>query len=738
MRLFLMCIALIFSASSACCAAPDDDKVTLTINATCVADSTLTDPHGLSMKDKITAVLSERAVYRIVSVEGGVLELELVNHSNTVQISGGGTYKDPTESRSWTYIAGKPATDNVQGGVSIDTLHGTGRIFIQDFMVAIGAKASPEDVQAGSAYGEAGMTFGTATGESFPSQTLFESNESFLKGLYFTFDPKSKRISASGQTNYKLTRKGEDGYYIGTGKLNVTYTVTSGVQEELHAVLIPKGDYSTWLPVATGKGADVPGNAITFTVELRTPAGENKKKTAQFEIALLETSRYPGSTMNSPWTGVDPDLKILKVNNPALLEISADGQKAKTTTGLKSAPITISSLDGAAIGKLSVLARIDGENTVMNVHFDGEPERTEVSIPYDSDGNTIADAWERENDILGNPLDTDEDAEPQGDGHNGDGLTVWEEYRGFLEDGKHNRTNPQQKDLFICDTYGGRSKRGINRFAALTKLAVHDKLTLDELSPSRVINRNRGEDATHVVDQHGLLLDGFNKTKNEDFDGMVTTPQGYLEVPGPPKTAERIIIDRALPDTVTRKLKSGSAKTYEFFAPIVAHELLHCCNVWHHGNGDTTVYWKAEVIDGMAKIYEYANKEDCGQPEKGLFVRVLHENGGEYPPDASVFSTPWLLYLGEKKGQHSGDDDCVMRYTISHTYRSATGFFRSGSDFRYLVYWDPEEPVGQGLCNISSGTGVNKAGRIPNPRYGDAAEGRGACAHKICVNDWYH
>ncbi|MDA8136841.1 MAG: hypothetical protein M0T82_19640, partial [Desulfobacteraceae bacterium] len=442
MRLFLMCIALIFSASWAFCAAPDDDKVTLTLNATCVADSTLTDPHGLSMKDKITAVLSERAVYRIVSVEGGVLELELVNHSNTVQISGGGTYKDPTESRSWTYIAGKPATDNVQGGVSIDTLHGTGKIYINDFMAAIGAKASPEDVQAGSAYGEADMTFGTATGESFPSQTLFESNESFLKGLYFTFDPKSKRISAGGQANYNLTRKGEDGHYIGTGKLNVSYQVQSGMPPAgPMVVLIPKGDYKKWLPGA--KGPDTPGNTITFDVELRDPeGGKAKEKTAQFEIELLETSSHPGSTMNSPWTGVAPDLKILKANNPKLAEVSPDGQTAKTAKGIKSAGITVSSFDGAAIGKLTVLARIDGEDTVLTAQLDSHV--TEVSIPYDLDGNTIADAWEEANEVMGKPLDTDEDAEPLGDRNNGDGLTTWEEYRGFLEDGKHIRTDPKK------------------------------------------------------------------------------------------------------------------------------------------------------------------------------------------------------------------------------------------------------------------------------------------------------
>lgn len=434
--------------------------------------------------------------------------------------------------------------------------------------------------------------------------------------------------------------------------------------------------------------------------------------------------------MNSPWTGVDPDLKILKVNNPALLEISADGQKAKTTKGLKSVAITVSSFDGAAIGRLSVLAIIDGENTVINAHLDGDLERTEVSIPYDSDGNTIADAWEKENHIQGKSLDTDEDAEPQGDGHNGDGLTVWEEYRGFLEDGKHIRTNPQQKDLFICDTYGGRSKRGINRFAALTKLAVHDKLTLEELSPSRVINRNRGEDATHVVDQHGLLLDGFNKS-DQDYVGFAVPVPGMSDDPGPPKSCERILLDRKIPDTVTRTLVEGTTQAYEYFARVLTHELLHCCNVWHHGEIDITVYWKAEVVDGKKTIYEYGNNADCGNPEKGKPVRVLHENGGEYSPDHPWWAEPMFVYIGEDKGQHSGDVDCLMRYSISNAYRGAPGT-------RYCLFWVGQEVVGQGVCNLPSGTGVNKAGRKPFSRYGDTTQGKGACVHKICVNDLYH
>jgi hypothetical protein len=723
-----MCIALIFSASWAFCAAPDADKVTLTINATCVADSTVTDPHGVSMKDKVTAVLSERAVYRIVSVEGGLLELELVNHSNTVQISGGGTYKNPIKSSSWTYNARNPATAGIQGGVSINTLHGTGNIHILNFTGEI--KAKPEDEERG-ADGVADMTLVFATCESLPSQTLVESNESFLKGLHFTFDPKSKRISASGQANYNLTRKGEEGHYIGTGKLNVSYQVQSGMPPAAPSVvLIPKGDYKKWLPRA--KGPDTPGNTITFDVELRDPeGGKAKEKTAQFEIELLETSSHPGSAMNSPWTGVAPDLKILKANNQKLAEVSPDGQTAKTAKGLKSATITISSFDGAAMGKLTVLARIDGEDTVLTAQLDSY--LTEVSIPYDSDGNTIADAWEEANEVMGKPLDTDEDAEPLGDRNNGDGLTTWEEYRGFLEDGKHIRTNPKKKDLFICDQIGGRSKKGINLFASLTELDVHHNLTVDELNYTRIINRNRNEDAPHVVDQHGLLIENFTY-KDQDYIGWATG-----RGPGTPKSTDRIIIAHNIPDKVTRNIGNsiGVTKTYDYYAPTVAHELLHACNVWHHGQKDKTVYWKSKTVDGEKELFEYDNKADCNDPGKG---RPITAYGGEdvtliYPANLPLWENPFPIYMGQDWGQHSGNEDCVMRYDCSQAVRIGTIIAPAG---RFCLLKTSQEPVGQGLCTSSDGTGVNEIGRKPKSRYLMSSEGKGACADKICVNDLYH
>jgi hypothetical protein len=199
--------------------------------------------------------------------------------------------------------------------------------------------------------------------------------------------------------------------------------------------------------------------------------------------------------------------------------------------------------------------------------------------------------------------------------------------------------------------------------------------------------------------------------------------------PGTPKSVDRVILDSKLPDTVTSTFADGTTKTYEYFAKVVAHELLHCCNVWHHGQRDTIVYWKYKKIPDLipgSYIFEYENLADCGHPDKGRFVNVYNENRQFYDTSHPFWASPRLINLGEKQGQHSGVEDCVMRYAVSNAYNDRGD--------RYYV----TESVGQKLCALPTGTGVNEKDRKPQSRYGDADEGKGACVNQICVNDLYH
>lgn len=79
-----------------------------------------------------------------------------------------------------------------------------------------------------------------------------------------------------------------------------------------------------------------------------------------------------------------------------------------------------------------------------------------------------------------------------------------------------------------------------------------------------------------------------------------------------------------------------------------------------------------------------------------------------------------------------------MRYDCSQAYNGL--FSIIGPDGRFCLLNTSQEPVGQGLCTSSDGTGVNKIGRNPKSRYHEAwaIQGKGNCADQICVNDLYH
>jgi hypothetical protein len=84
-------------------------------------------------------------------------------------------------------------------------------------------------------------------------------------------------------------------------------------------------------------------------------------------------------------------------------------------------------------------------------------------------------------------------------------------------------------------------------------------------------------------------------------------------------------------------------------------------------------------------------------------------------------------YVGVASGEHSGDEQCVMRYFFAHVYPAA------GQDKTYYIGFN--EPTGVQICADRKGTGVNAPDRKPQPRYFDAAPRRGECRKWICVNN---
>lgn len=127
---------------------------------------------------------------------------------------------------------------------------------------------------------------------------------------------------------------------------------------------------------------------------------------------------------------------------------------AETREPATSASVTVTAMDYGAVGQLRAFAKTGCGGWQPATIVFGRERRSALDIPIDEDANLMADSLDA---YLGES-GRDDDNEPVGNGMKGDGLTAFEEYRGFLTSGgdcadpkvdQHVRTALDRKDLFV-------------------------------------------------------------------------------------------------------------------------------------------------------------------------------------------------------------------------------------------------------------------------------------------------
>jgi len=444
----------------------------------------------------------------------------------------------------------------------------------------------------------------------------------------------------------------------------------------------------------------------------------SKSKVTRVVFQLAEVSRYKGWCMNWPVTpeaDPQPDLEFVPPTthadwtlNKTIPELTIHGVTAQAGIGT----VRLGSLDGAATGVLIAEAELEGGRSIRGV-IKGNDRSTRLLIPDRDEGEDIARGWKAKfARNMGD--DADEDDDPKGDGQKGDGLTVWEEYRGFVQ-GQTWRDNcdPRKKDLFIENTIGDGAQAGIDLFGKVTGIVIHDKLVPnDERRSDRVINFNARSDR-HVTDQHCLVI---RLRPKPDKDGMSSSniEGNFLDElilgvdMGPPKNVEWVNISPKMLDQST-----------------VAHELSHAVGVHHHGEGDVTpVEWTVQDINGRRQVFE------AGKP-----INVVNEPSTRVLLEEIFIGYPLerkrKVYLGAPQGLHSGYEKCWMRYDLANAY-----VFRNQPEDTRI--WPRPETETTELCRSEHGVSFNKegpTGNKPHSRYGSAAKGRGNCMSQIVISD---
>ncbi len=628
-------------------------ELRVTIREVCKVSESL-EGSGASKHDNLSATFEERNVYRITRYDAGDgrADLELASHQANVSPDGGGFFKNSVESESWTYQVDPYSLSLLQS----HPMTGVDVSFTQGWLWVDVPNPPCSFVKASSPRGMLGRWAHDNSGESGLVPTPFK------RQLNSTFKPNSTSIAVRGHASFTDTEV--PGNVISR---EVDYFVSGSDSELPEAEIIPPANYNTWLPEA-GKDESTPGNTIVATVKLHKHGDPQKSagKKAKFRFALSGVSQERGVCLNWPpyaQAKTTPDLKIDPKANSSL-DVAGDGQSATTRNSGESATVTITSYDWGAYGHLTATAILNNNEGEITAHVQGG-EKYDLTIPKDDDGDHIADWWEqRFAGTKDQDAKADADSYPKGNGVEGDGLSLYEEYRGFRVHGQHIRTNPGLKDIFINDS----DKLGLSYFPAQSSLVTH-LIDADEsdaagesgnqsgAANTMIINPNRG--FATLGPQHGLFFENIN------MPGLYGLADGTG--PGPPRTTFAVKVDKARCLSVNAQQLNWS----------IAHELAHGCNVWHHGDINYKIStWRYLQPDGTWGAWD---QNADGSPRS----------------------------VAAQGGQESGVEECIMRYHGASFYENANGpiqWKKDGSLQRGTQY-PPMEPAGTIFCDDYRGTG---------------------------------
>lgn len=531
---------------------------------------------------------------------------------------------------------------------------------------------------------------------------------------HHAFRPAARVLFANGERTDSF--RGVAGAFGMTPEVRWSYTVYLEpiAFDELRLEIEEPADYATWVPTATlGGGA---GAAIPVTARLRTKSGaEPKVSIDSFEWQLEDVSNEPGIAMNWPAEGAaDMSWDLgLDADGGTFVVLEDDQKLIRAVASGHSDTVRVRPYDFGAWGRLDVVAVLADGRRVRGKLAGGTDFG--LRLPKREVDSKIASVWRREN--AAGDDEEDDDARPEGDGNAGDGFSNYEEYRGFVVDGAHRRTNPVQKDLFVHNLAGALAESGLRRFATVTGLTVHGRVRGSEMpGETRTMNHRRSTRSPRSSEalQHGLVL-----RASRDGDRPTATIATGGARPG---DVPAVTIGPAL-------FAPGSEND---LTAHVCRELLHAVGVGLHGHGEKLVGWrKQERTLGAGREFWFEEVEVAGSgaglqfAAAGTRIRIFTEQGAELPAgDDDFLRRPVPIWVARHGMEHSGDVACVLRYAIAGAFTQPG---RPGD--RFLC---PPEPVGEGLCSSANGTGFNAPG-APIVRHGDAT--RGNCRASICVRD---
>ncbi len=220
-------------------------------------------------------------------------------------------------------------------------------------------------------------------------------------------------------------------------------------------VTVEVARYESWIPQGNIDAPKEPGiNPLTITATVHKKGDKKTLRQAYLNISLPYVSKNKGVCGNWPKNaGEDEGLRFREKDFPksgGLLY--KDRTHLETDIPVQEVMLKVHSYDYGAWGTLRITAR-DEAGRDLKVKMRGK-DTPDLDIPVDDDANRIADSWKPE-DTKGKPKDWDDET-IEGQNAKGDGITLYDEYRGFVVKNaaggrEFTRLGPKTKEMFIID-----------------------------------------------------------------------------------------------------------------------------------------------------------------------------------------------------------------------------------------------------------------------------------------------